>query len=156
MLERLVYLLWAIPFVASLGLLVLVGIINALSLILQGEWLGVPEEFKISFGFPLLLWFRGVGIKHLHFKEHEDSLDNFGKAYGEEFGSNNYAARALLLAEAIEKSQGWERQLARQNAKAWLASLPKNTGHRHQETITLCERLFHYLLPENWEEKKAA
>jgi len=75
--------------------------------------------------------FRNFGIRKLHFKEHENSLNSSLEQEDLDTGFEGSKDMRLLkelekLIALIEESSGWERQDNRATAKAWLSENRKS------------------------------
>ncbi len=90
---------------------------------------------------PVVIMARNYGVTHLHFKEHEEALDNSCILEGMTDLENEITKLAL----EIENSESWERQEARAKTKKWLNAEWKNLEKSEKE---LAHEKFSYLTPK--------
>jgi hypothetical protein len=139
-----------VSFTATMGCCAFVTVAVVLST-LWGKTI-LPPELWPALLFPLSLWLRGLGIRHLHFKEHEESLNHLGEQYPGSKKIKETIKQAQTFQTRIDGASGWERQKIRQETKHWLENLaPENLD---PATADYCQTLFGYLLPDTWKQKR--
>lgn len=89
---------------------------------------------------PLVVITRIYGTNHLHFLEHENSLD----VGFEEESLNEREKKINQFALEIENTKGWERQNIRNETKKWI---DKNWEDMKKEEKDLAREKFAYLIP---------
>jgi hypothetical protein len=152
-LERLILFLSYVHFLATLtATLLCVELVLSGSMFTNGrDFLSralLPIGLLGVLNIPFLFWIRKCGVRKYHFLEHEAHLDathflpaepRFRDTHVDTFGK----MRALI--RAIDDANVWDRQAARNAAKAWVIA---NRSRLDQEAWAYLREHIGYLLPE--------
>jgi hypothetical protein len=93
-----------------------------------------------AFGVSLSIFWRQVGIDHLHYLQHDSVISSEGEDEAPDRVLRN-------LIHEVESSAGYARTEARAKAKAWLIS---HACSLDKEDILLVKTHLGYLLPAEW------
>jgi hypothetical protein len=147
-LERATYVAWLFFLGYGLASFIIVSQVGTLVCFVGGPFpSGLDDVLRGLLFVPLSVALRLVGVRFLHFREHEEAFE-FTFPQSPVYHSLIY--KALEFSDRIDAADPWTRQDIRREVKDWLLSVPRPPN---PSLATLCRELFSYLLPDDWPRK---